>query len=875
MRFFEPNYNKMVAHKDVSGLIKLLKDPELNVRREAALALKQLNDPKAIQPLIQALNDKVEVRNAAVQTLGSMGQPAVEQVAKLLDNQSDYIRYWATKILASIGQPASRHLFRAFRDYSSIREVAVEGVALFANPNLVEAVEPLTEILKKDYRGKTNKGLNDFANFNFYGSYETNTRNTDIYAAKALASIGKPAYQSILWALKHSDPEVRKVASWALIEMGDDRSIELLSEIVQNKDESRQTKEDAVVRLANFGKSAIQTLLIALTDNNYSVKRQATEALGKILDANDRYVFEHLNKAINDEHDDIRLNVLKMLVTVGSNSIIDTLILTLNDKNTDIQLYSAEKLGESKDRRAIDPLLEHLFKDTLIVSNAAARALRKIGHIPITSMYKALDMYRLEPLAFQRHDSIMELFAEIGDESRAQVVLDELRLFEKKGHKPENQQRVEAIRLALKKIGLPAIKLLVNELRKPSSLLHYPMTSHEAKYYLEQIFDWKPVDVIDKVYWLIDEEAWEFLVAIGQPAIEPLVCLYSESDENISRKKVAAKTLDRIGWKPVTLENRIYFYIWSRNWKEIVYIGTNAVPILIEAVSSLCDYELRINMVQALVLINDKRAIKPLSALLNEKFFDNYVAKALVYMNDDKALKSVLSWITQPTVYSLDDIDDNDKANLNQTLTDLSGIIGLEITDIDSKLKVLTSLESCLTVKEAPKIKKDVIINTLKSMGWRPSNNAASAYYWISKGKYNQCVAIGEPAVELLIDAMNVGSDASIELIAVAGQIKDSRFVMPLINYLKSDIKTRTAAATALKAIYYSGKLNAAQKQEILQHRTGTKQRHSDDPRVSHDDHGHSDEPSGSNDCRHSDDHGDHYQHQDQIIQEVDVIFEL
>jgi hypothetical protein len=44
----------------------------------------------------------------------------------------------------------------------------------------------------------------------------------------------------------------------------------------------------------------------------------------------------------------------------------------------------------------------------------------------------------------------------------------------------------------------------------------------------------------------------------------------------------------------------------------------------------------------------------------------------------------------------------------------------------------------------------------LDKLNWTPSNEELSAYYWIGKNNFDQCIAIGFPAVEALTVALKV-----------------------------------------------------------------------------------------------------------------------
>ncbi|MBE3115402.1 MAG: HEAT repeat domain-containing protein, partial [Actinobacteria bacterium] len=49
------NVEKMQANKDFKGLIRALKDENGHVREQAAVALGEIKDARAVEPLIKAL----------------------------------------------------------------------------------------------------------------------------------------------------------------------------------------------------------------------------------------------------------------------------------------------------------------------------------------------------------------------------------------------------------------------------------------------------------------------------------------------------------------------------------------------------------------------------------------------------------------------------------------------------------------------------------------------------------------------------------------------------------------------------------------------------------------------------------------------------
>ena len=119
----------------VEVLIQALHDADGGVRREAAHALGQLGDPRAVAPLIQALHDAdSEVRWEAARTLRQLGDPRI--VAPLIQALYDAER---TAILGDVrsSEPAAHIQFTAYHP----KEVKPETwYTLLAYAHLPEAL---------------------------------------------------------------------------------------------------------------------------------------------------------------------------------------------------------------------------------------------------------------------------------------------------------------------------------------------------------------------------------------------------------------------------------------------------------------------------------------------------------------------------------------------------------------------------------------------------------------------------------------------------------------------------------------------------------------------------------------------------------------
>lgn len=71
-----------IGHPAVPALIEALKDPEDQVRWEAAKALTQIPDPRAADALVEALKDSFSIRWLASEALINIGEPAFVPVLR-------------------------------------------------------------------------------------------------------------------------------------------------------------------------------------------------------------------------------------------------------------------------------------------------------------------------------------------------------------------------------------------------------------------------------------------------------------------------------------------------------------------------------------------------------------------------------------------------------------------------------------------------------------------------------------------------------------------------------------------------------------------------------------------------------------------------
>ena len=114
---------------DIDGLIRALRHEDEEVRLEAAEALGEIGDSRAVEPLIQALKDEDDdVQWGAAEALGKMGERAVEPLIQALKDKN--VRSLATFALGEIGDSrAVEPLIQALKDEDEdFQEAAIASI---------------------------------------------------------------------------------------------------------------------------------------------------------------------------------------------------------------------------------------------------------------------------------------------------------------------------------------------------------------------------------------------------------------------------------------------------------------------------------------------------------------------------------------------------------------------------------------------------------------------------------------------------------------------------------------------------------------------------------------------------------------------------
>jgi HEAT repeat protein len=150
------------------------------------------------------------------------------------------------------------------------------------------------------------------------------------------------------------------------------------------------------------------------------------------------------------------------------------------------------------------------------------------------------------------------------------------------------------------------------------ALLDHTHDSSKLKVIVTSLGRMKDARAIDRLIPLLkhkDKEladaVTEALVAIGSPAVESLIAALK--DQRWNQRWMASTVLDRIGWQPVSEEQKAWSSIARRDWEGCARLGASAVePLAIILGNKTEEEAIRVETIKALKSIGDSRALETL-----------------------------------------------------------------------------------------------------------------------------------------------------------------------------------------------------------------------------------------------------------------------
>jgi len=364
----------------------------------------------------------------------------------------------------------------------------------------------------------------------------------DREALTALVNIGKPAVQPLITVVKDKNITVRKNAIEALGEIKDARAVETL--IVSLKDENPDIRKNAAEALGKIRDvRTIDALVTALKDKKSSVQQSANAAIKKTLQQlKDNRAIEPLITLINYDDPVIRRFAVEALGGITDPRVSDHLILALKDNNADIRESAAESLKKTG-APAVEPLIKTLRENDTNISIIAIRILGDIKDSrSVEPLIDVLEFKSRKPAqeeAQLRYEAAKAL-GKIKAASAIQPLINTLR---------DNDSNVrDSAAEALREIGSPSVQYLIEaledeniHLRVAAVMLLGDLRDTRA---MEPLIDMMATDFFKKS-WMLRSEAAKAFGKIGDPfAIQPLHKLSNDRDSYV--REIAISALEEI-----------------------------------------------------------------------------------------------------------------------------------------------------------------------------------------------------------------------------------------------------------------------------------------------------------------------------------------
>lgn len=410
-------------------MLGLLDSQDANVRMYTALALGNMQDPRALPALLPLLSDAdLNVRYHVIEALGRIGSStAVEPLLNIVRERDSYLSFAALDALAAIGEPSAMPEVIALIDEPTLQAAAVDTLGAVGNE---QAAAPLASILpttpaptavcnalariharlEREYgegelvedlvRARidaasasrlvscipeaTDNELPGVARvlgwLRFEGvegalcgllEHAPSRRN----AQESLVALGKRALPGLIAELKHDSPEVRQAAAAVLGRIGDESAVPHLSALLAG--DEAEVLVTVTAALGSIGSpAAFEALLPLLAHTDVAVRHAAVSAINSIAHPD---TARRIRTMLADRDSLIRECAVKIAGYFGFRDCFEPTLNLLNDESAHVRRAVVEHLPYFEDPRNVNALARALSDREAGVRAAAGRALSHLS----------------------------------------------------------------------------------------------------------------------------------------------------------------------------------------------------------------------------------------------------------------------------------------------------------------------------------------------------------------------------------------------------------------------------------------------------------------------------------------------------------------
>ncbi len=337
--------------------------------------------------------------------LAEIGENAVELMLEYLRGPNEEIRDGCLRALVKTGNNGLQKLFDEIIRMDDNHRFLIRKSIVKIGARVVEPLMRLFKLSNPEILAFSASALGEIGNPRavpvLIGGLSNEDWNVRRSCAYALTEIGERGVDKIADALKSSNDDVRYWVTRILESIGEPGVPFLIKAL---KDPNREIRYFAARALgSSFDPSVARSLISALNDEIWSVRRAAAESICKL----ENLCIEDLLRHIASDNEDIRYWIAQIIRDVGDR-YLPKIIESMRKGDAELRLYSCQAAGLIDSSELIEPLIQALRDDSEWVRTYAAISLGKTGDsraiIPLIRSFsdRNTDVHRNVSLAFEK-----------------------------------------------------------------------------------------------------------------------------------------------------------------------------------------------------------------------------------------------------------------------------------------------------------------------------------------------------------------------------------------------------------------------------------------------------------------------------------------
>jgi HEAT repeat protein len=334
-----------LKEKLIKTLIAVLKNGDEPARGYSVIALGELRDTAAVEPLIERLSSDTDpdVRAEAALSLG-----------KILSTSPSSPPYKGEEKGKAVNA-----IVQSLKDEDAI--VRINAAASLGMIKDSGSVDSLIEAVKSE--DFITYSVGDILAYNYQWDVQCK-------AIESLGEIGdERAVEPLISILNNGYDDDPSVIFNTLGKLGNDKSVQFLIEKL--KDDEPHIRRMAVRALGNFAaydRSVLDALINSLLDENSSVKIESAKVLSN--SKNTGRILVPLILLLKDRDKEVRKEVMRIISKMGDEKVAEYIIPLLQDDDTDVRRLAVELLGSTGNKRVANSIIQLLDDEDDVVIEA-------------------------------------------------------------------------------------------------------------------------------------------------------------------------------------------------------------------------------------------------------------------------------------------------------------------------------------------------------------------------------------------------------------------------------------------------------------------------------------------------------------------------